>query len=151
MTGFTMNAYTPSPQPFGTFNTGVGNSVFGGNNVPLQSQPFQMPGLTQGGGNQGGGLFSNIWQGIGGMQGLNTGISAFSNLANIYAGFKSLGLAEDQLDFAKSSFNRNFEAQAKAYNNELRDQWAARNASAKVRGDNFQGMDAWLSDRKVGG
>lgn len=86
---------------------------------------------------------------IGGMQGIGQGVSAFANLANIYAGFKSLGLAKDQFQFSKSSFNKNFNAQAQSYNNELKDRWTARNASAQARGQSYESMDSWMSGRKI--
>jgi hypothetical protein len=86
---------------------------------------------------------------IGGMEGIGQGVSAFANLANIYAGFKSLGLAKDQLQFSKSSFNKNFNAQAQSYNNELKDRWTARNASAQARGQSYESMDSWLSGRQI--
>jgi hypothetical protein len=111
---------------------------------------FGMPNMPNVGGaqqqQQGGGLWGTL-----GSEGFQTGVSNFANLANIYMGFKSLGLAKDQLDFTKGAFNKNFEAQATSYNNQLKDQWAARNASANVRGENYQGMDSWLKDRKISG
>lgn len=137
-----LNAYTPAPTPQLAPGAGVLLPQYGG----LQSNPA----LVQTGAGSGGsgGLFSTIF-GTLGSQGFQNGLSAFGNLANIYAGFKSLGLAEDQLDFAKSSFNRNFEASAKAYNNELKDQWEARTAGAAARGRSYEGMDTWLSGRTI--
>ena len=115
--GFAANYLTGTPSPTVTPQSIMANGLFGGDGI---------------GGNPG--AIPAIWNKIGGMEGLNSGISAFGNLANIYMGFKSLGLANDQLDFAKSSFNKNFNAQAKSYNNELKDRWEARTAGAAARG-----------------
>lgn len=112
-------------------------------------QSFYGNGLVADPAQQGiGGLFGKIF-GTLGSEGFQSGVSAFGNLANIYAGFKSLGLAEDQLDFAKSSFNRNFSAQAKSYNNELKDRWEARQAGASARGRNYETMGSWLQGRTI--
>jgi hypothetical protein len=98
-----------------------------------------------------GGL-GGMWGKLGDILGnpkFNTGMSAFSNLAGIYTGFKSLGLAEDQLDFSKYSFSKNFNAQARTYNNTLRDQWASRNAAARNRGEQYEGMGSWMKPRQI--
>lgn len=79
------------------------------------------------------------------------GLGAFSSLAEIYGGFKSLGLASDQFKFQKEAFNKNFGAQVKDYENTLKDRWAARNASASSRGTSFQGMDQWVASRAIDG
>lgn len=46
-------------------------------------------------------------------------------VSNIYFGLKGLDLAEDQFDFQKESFNKNFEANKKAFNNAVRRKGAA--------------------------
>ena len=112
--------------------------------------PF-MPGYTPGGipqQQQQGGIFSKIGGTLANPQ-FQTALSGFSTLANIYSGFKALGLAEDQLDFAKSSFNTNFNAQAQTYNNELKDRWEARTAGAAARGRDYEGMNSWMSGREI--
>lgn len=93
-----------------------------------------------------------FWKQLGNILGsdkFTTGMSAFGNLAGIYTGFKSLGLAEDQLDFSKYSFSKNFNAQAQTYNNTLRDQWASRSAAAANRGEKYEAMNSWMEPRQI--
>jgi len=111
----------------------------------LGFENFKMPGFAA----EEGGFFGSLGD-IFKSKGFGQGVSAFSTLANIYGGFKSLGLAEDQFDFQKSAFNKNFEAQKKDYENTLKDRWTARNASASSRDQSFPGMDQWLSNRTIG-
>lgn len=85
---------------------------------------------------------------LGGPQ-FASGVSTFSDLMGIYTGFKALGLAEDQLDFAKSSFNRNFAASARAYNNELRRQHESRTNAHATRGRSYEGLSNWLKPRAI--
>lgn len=46
-----------------------------------------------------------------------------------YFGFKQLGAAKDQLNFQKESFNKNYDAQKRTTNAEMRDRQTNRNAS----------------------
>jgi len=97
-----------------------------------------------------GGWWDSITADLGdGMTGFYQGVSAFSNLAGIYAGFKSLGLAKDQFKFAKSSFNKNFNASAQAYNNTLKDQWEHKTNTYADRGRSYESMDSWMADRQI--
>lgn len=131
---------------------GFGTSTFG--NTSYSGMPG---GVTAGGGL--GGLFAGAkaWTenagtkigGILGSEGFNTGVSAFGDLMSIYTGFKSLGLAKDQFKFQKKAWNKNYDAQAKDYENNLKDRWAARNASAAARGQSYEGMDSWVNSRKI--
>lgn len=56
-------------------------------------------------------------------------IGGASALGNLYMGMKQYGLMEDQLSFAKDSFNKNWEAQKTTTNSQLEDRQAARVAS----------------------
>lgn len=132
----------------GLTNPAPQNSGFGSQG--LNFEPFKMPGASFA--QQEGGFFG---EGIGkigdvlGSEQFGQGVSAFSTLANIYGGFKSLGLAKDQFRFNKKAFNLNFNAQAQDYENTLKDRWAARNASAEARGQSYTGMNEWLSGRTI--
>ena len=116
----------------------VGALNIGGSGLNVGQSSFQQPG----------GMFSKIG-GVLGSQGFANGVGAFSTLASIYTGFKGLGLAKDQLNFQKSSFNKNFNASAKSYENQLKDKWGARSRAAASRGREFEGMDKWVSDRSI--
>ena len=50
---------------------------------------------------------------------LSPSASALGSLSNIYLGLKTLSLGEDQLDFQKESFDKNYGAQLKDYYNRL--------------------------------
>lgn len=53
------------------------------------------------------------------------GLQTLSGLTGAYTGYKALGLAEDQFDFAKGQSNRDFQNQAKVYNTNLEAQQRA--------------------------
>lgn len=90
--------------------------------------------------------------GIGGKLGVvSQGLGAFSNLASLYAGFKALSLQKKQFQFAKDAWNKNYANQVKDYENTLRDQWAARRASAGARGGGYQSLGSYLGDRALTG
>jgi hypothetical protein len=79
-----------------------------------------------GGGNSGGGMFDNMlgedgWGSLA-LGGVKAGMGA-------YFGFKQLGAAKDQLNFQKESFNKNYDAQKRTTNAEMRDRQTNRNAS----------------------
>lgn len=82
---------------------------------------------------------------------VNQGLGAFSNLASLYAGFKALSLQKKQFQFAKDAWNKNYGNQVKDYENTLRDQWAARRASAGARGGSYQSLGGYLGDRALTG
>jgi hypothetical protein len=147
---------------YGVSGPTTGNSISGGMNVGamfgqqgLQYQPSYMPGMTS----AEPGMWDSMKQwgqqtgskigGVLGSEGFQSGMGAFNTLASMYTGFKALGLAKDQLNFQKKSFNQNFNAQAQSYNNALKDRWAARNASAQTRGRAMPGMDQWMSGRQI--
>jgi hypothetical protein len=99
------------------------------------SSGFMTGGGILGGGGEGGG---NWLQGIlGGGNGENGGLAggifgnsgvlgSLANLGNLFMMWKSLGLAEDQLDFSKEAFQKNYDAKATAYNERMRQKAAAR-------------------------
>lgn len=141
------------------YGSGTGSYNFGTGSMP-GSQGAVQPGgglfdsfknIFSGGGNDGQGSFGRVGD-IVGSEGFQSGLGAFSTLADMYTGFKSLGLAKDQLSFQKKAWNKNYQAQVKDYENNLKDRWAARNASAEARGGStMPGMNEWVSDRAIGG
>lgn len=67
-----------------------------------------------------------------GMTGLdmaNLGMNGANALLSGYLGFKQFGLAKDQLNFQKQSFNQNFEARRAETNRNLEDRQRARVAA----------------------
>lgn len=88
---------------------------------------------------------------LGKVGAVSQGLGAFSSLANIYAGFKALKMQEKQFDFAKESWNKNYNNQVKDYENTLKDRWAARNASAGARGGSYETMGNWVGSRALTG
>jgi hypothetical protein len=123
---------------------GVSNVLSGnaGTGLGLPNAPFaQQPGV-------GGGIFSKMGQ-VFQSPGFQSGLSTFGQLANMYTGFKALGLAKDELNFRKKSFNKNFNAAAKDYENTLKDRWAANANSATARGQSFAGMNEWVQPRTI--
>ena len=144
----------------GSYITG-GTNQFGNN--PLTPDNFNgdfqddgsgllnaLSGFNQlgGGQQQQGNAFSRFFQSPT-FEAINSGLGTFSTLANIYGGFKSLGLSKDSLRFQKDSFNKNFNAQAQDYNNTLRDRWAARSAGAAARGRTFASEADFLAGRQI--
>lgn len=133
----------------GNFNQGVSQnpgaqSLIGGGN--LGGLFGNGSGLLQ---QQQGGLFSKIGNVLG-SPGFASGMGAFNTLATMYTGFKALGLAKDQLSFQKKSFNRNFAASAKAYNNEQRERYNANAASQRARGGTMPVSEQqWLDKRSI--
>jgi len=82
---------------------------------------------------------------------VSEGLSAFSNLANIYAGFKALKLQKDQFKFQKDAWNKNYNNQVKDYENNLKDRWAARSNSAAARGGTYESMASYVGGRALTG
>lgn len=64
-----------------------------------------------------------------------TGIGALSNLANIYTGFKGLGLAEDSFNFNRDLTNTNLANQANLTNEMLATRQATRLRSQGITGE----------------
>lgn len=63
------------------------------------------------------GLFGDI----GGMEGLASLAQGLASLGSLYGGFKGLGLAKDQLQFSKDSYNTNLANSTQSYNTALTD------------------------------
>lgn len=57
------------------------------------------------------------------------GIEAATGIGNAFLGMKQFGLAEDQFDFQKEAFNKNFEVQKNLTNSQLQDRQRARVAA----------------------
>lgn len=93
--------------------------------------------------------------GIGGKLGVvSQGLGAFSNLANIYAGFKAMKLQRDQFNFAKEAWQKNYNNQVKDYENTLKDRWTARAAGYIAGGgdpNNLTSMGSWVAQRGLTG
>lgn len=53
---------------------------------------------------------------------INGGVGIANSLANAYFGWKNLGLAKDQFNFQKESWNKNFANQVQTTNNQLEEQ-----------------------------
>lgn len=74
-------------------------------------------------------LNSKDAQGIGQQGILAPAISGLTSIANGYLGMKQLGLAQDQFNFQKDAFNKNWEAKKATTNSALEDRQRARVAS----------------------
>lgn len=71
---------------------------------------------------------------------LNTGL-------NLYTGIKGLQMAEDQFNFQKDAFNKNYANQTKLINSQLRDRQRARYAANPHA---YQSPDEYMAENKVG-
>lgn len=60
---------------------------------------------------------------------LGAGMGILQGLGNAYMGMQQYGLAKEQLQFSKDSFNKNYAAQAKMTNTMLEDRQRARVAA----------------------
>ena len=140
------------------FPSSQGLGLFGNSGSPIATATpqydmsnalggFNNP-LVQNGNGGIGGLFGKMGD-IFGSKGFNQGVSSFATLANIFTGFKALGLAKDDLKFRKSAFNKNFAASVKDYSNQQKDRFTAKNAARKARGMELRDMDTWLADREI--
>ncbi len=77
-------------------------------------------------------------QGVAGL--LGTGL-------NMYTGWKGLQMAEDQFNFQKDAFNKNYANQTKLINSQLRDRQQARYAANPHA---YQKPDDYMKENKVG-
>jgi hypothetical protein len=90
------------------------------------------------------------WKGNG--EGITSGLGALGDLFSLYAGWKGMGLAEDKFDFFRKDTNRKFDASRKDYENQLRDNWAARDAYAKASNGSFnQSESDYVGQRAIAG
>lgn len=62
---------------------------------------------------------SSGWDAIGGMQGLSTGLNTLSGLGQTYLGFQQLGLAEDQFNFTRNSWQQDYDMRLQDYNRQV--------------------------------
>ena len=89
------------------------------------------------------------WKNADGSAGMGWGMPLLnmgSSLLNGYLGFKQLGLAEDNLNFQKDAFSKQFENQRTLTNSELRDRQAARVASNPTA---YQSVDDYMKANAV--
>ena len=63
---------------------------------------------------------------IGGLEGLGTIAKGLASLGGVYAALKGVGLARDQLDFSKRTYDTNLANSTKSYNTTLEDRARAR-------------------------
>lgn len=82
---------------------------------------------------------------------ISQGLGAFSNLANLYAGFKALSLQKKQFKFARDAWTKNYNNQLKDYENTLKDRWTARNAWAQNNNQSYESMGSWVGSRMPNG
>lgn len=104
--------------------------------------------LTGGGGAAPQGGIGQWWNQNGSM--ITGGLSALSGLTSLYGQLKTIGLAEDAFDFEVDKFNTNYAAKRKDYENQLRDQWFARNEAMKARGrTDMPSEQSFLDQRNI--
>jgi hypothetical protein len=113
-------------------NTGAGISGM---------RPMARPGSVGGTGVMGG-----IWDKMGGLDGLGSMAGVVGDLGGIYAGLKSLGIAEDQLKFQKDSYNTNLKNQTQSYNTALEGRTRARHKAERVAPGQ---TDSYLAENKL--
>lgn len=97
-------------------------------------------------GDLGGGLLDNS-KGIGEL------LSGLGGLGQAYTGFKTLGIAEDELDFNKGVFNTNLANQAKSINSQLEDRQRSRIASTgdNNASGNYESLKSYMDKNAVSG
>lgn len=83
---------------------------------------------------------------IGGLEGISSLLSGFGDLAGIYGAFKQLGLAKDQLDFSKETYNTNLANQTQSYNTALSDRV---NSQYVTEGKSQAEADAYLAKNSL--
>ena len=86
--------------------------------------------------------------GAGGINlgGLGAIMNGIGSLGQIYMAIKSLGLANDQFDFTKKTWNTNLKNQTKSYNTNLREQ---KIAEYSAEGRTEQEAKAWYQKNKL--
>lgn len=114
-----------------------GNNQFTNNRVNNTNKPPFRDGFFNSNSNN---LNNDNTGGGSGGFGVGDTLSVLEGLTNAYLGYKSLGLAEDQFDFSKDTFNSNLANQTRAYNTNLSQQ---QRASLGAQG-NFAGDSAGL-------
>lgn len=114
-TPVSLPAADQQPSFFGSIGQGISNFFDWGTNT---QKPGGLPGETQ-------------------QSPFSLGIQAAQGLGNAWLGMRGLDLAQDRFDFAKSSFNKNFEQQRKSTNRQLED---------RARVDAAQGGNTSVAD-----
>jgi hypothetical protein len=104
-------------------------------------RPMARPGSVGGTG-----VMSGIWDKMGGLDGLGSMAGVVGDLGGIYAGLKSLGIAEDQLKFQKDSYNTNLKNQTQSYNTALEGRTRARHKAERVAPGQ---TDSYLAENKL--
>lgn len=135
--------------------TGIGNSSIGidGGNMTQGFTGF-MPGsqgIPQDGGwfsqgmdwFKGTGLGEKFGSGMDWLgenkEGVSTGLGALGTLFSMYAGWKSMGMAEEKLDAWKEDAKFRRDSTRQDYANQLENRWQSTNAQAKAEGINWAG------------
>lgn len=62
---------------------------------------------------------SNGWNALGGMEGVSQGLNALSGIGQSYLGFQQLGLAEDQFNFTRNSWQQDYDMRLADYNRQV--------------------------------
>lgn len=95
------------------------------NTQPINFSPAQQTAVNALPGNQTG-IFntigesaSNLWEGIGGWQGVQAGLDTATGIFEAYQGMEALDLAQDKFNFQKDAFERNFAMQKDAYDRQV--------------------------------
>ena len=121
--GFNFN--TSSIDFNGNTPTGLGGTNFGSMNLQTPNMStdfggFSTPGFS--GSDVPNKPFSFSDWGSKNKDLINGGVGIANSLANAYFGWKNLGLAKDQFNFQKESWNKNFANQVITTNNQLEEQ-----------------------------
>ncbi len=151
MGAFNLDFNTPgSPMMPGRVSTGQMPSGFnldfsqyrpGSPSSMMQGQGFNPSAMAAG--EESGGMWENFlgdegWGNLA-LGGINAGI-------NGYMGFKQLGLAKDQLDFQKKTFEKNYNAQKQRTNTQLKDRQKRRYAENP---DHYVSPDEYMAQNGV--
>jgi hypothetical protein len=148
--------------------TGIGNEALGiggGNFNTASIMPGSLgPSIPQDGGwfsqgldwFKGTGLGEKFGSGLDWLgenkEGVSTGLGALGTLFSMYAGWKSMGLAEDKLDAWKKDAKFKRDATRQDYTNQLENRWMATNAQAEYEGVNWAGSggkDKYVQQRAL--
>jgi hypothetical protein len=74
-------------------------------------------------------------------------MGGLESLMQVYTGWKAMGLEQDKFDFTRDAWNKNYQAQVKDYENNLRDKWLA----GTTWGQTPRGTEqAYLDQRGIG-
>ena len=65
------------------------------------------------------GMFGQMFESIGGIEGLAQGAQAIQGLFGVYQGMEALDMAQEKFDFQKDAWNKNFAMQKDAYDRQV--------------------------------